>query len=620
AEGDAHATARALRRGSLAGVAVTWPPCIVGALLAGPMLSVFDSSYDQWAGVLVLLIAARAVDAATGPLGEALLVGRRTWVDVAFVLAGVVLATIATLALDGPIGDEAIGVGAAAGFIATNLLRLAYVRWMLTHVDRSSGGGSGPGSAIPGGLLAGGALALSVALAIVCLAWPPGGGGGVVLSVIAALVAAASLAAVGMIRYGWRTALTSPLMVVALVLVGVFVLRPGSLLASPRTAGRGLIGLGWSWSDLTSTVALATLGFVAFGLAFMLAWRGPAPAPGEAEEVPPERTLLRGALVALGVGTGLWGALFLSNGGFDALLNNPAKLHLEQFGGGYGVVGYMMCLGTALLLLWAWLRAPGRRLAWALAGATAVCLLAAFALQTRGPLVSTIVAAVVLVVLERRVSGRRLLALSLATVLLVFGFGYMRLVREYAQSLAVGESIEASVKTDPLTVVGGDFSEVENFVALKQLVPDALPRLDGRSIWEVPGAFLPRQIWGDKPKPVDFELAEAIYGPGTEAGTPFTIAGELFWNYGVAGVFVGMALLGGLAGLGWGALRRHATGAGLVGCAVIVGYSYLLLTRPLGPMLLTLAMALVALTVAAALAGLVSVPAPFRQRLRLGAR
>ena len=77
----------------------------------------------------------------------------------------------------------------------------------------------------------------------------------------------------------------------------------------------------------------------------------------------------------------------------------------------------------------------------ALAGATAVSLLAAFALQTRGPLVSTIVAAVVMVVLERRVSRRRLIALGLATVLLVFGFGYMRIVREYAQSLSVGEAI-----------------------------------------------------------------------------------------------------------------------------------------------------------------------------------
>jgi hypothetical protein len=226
----------------------------------------------------------------------------------------------------------------------------------------------------------------------------------------------------------------------------------------------------------------------------------------------------------------------------------------------------------------------------------------------------------VLVVHEKRVSGRRLVALSLAAVVLVFAFGYMRTVREYAQSLSLGDAIEAGVRTDPLTVVGGDFSEVENFVELKQLVPDQLPRLGGRSIWEVPGAFLPRQLWPDKPKPVDFALAEAIYGPGTEAGTPFTLAGELFWNYGIAGVLLGMAAFGALGGMVFSALRSRATGVGIVGCAVLVGYSYLVLTRPLGPMLLTLAMAVVALTAAALLAGLASVPAPLRQRARLGAR
>ena len=60
------------------------------------MLAVFDSSLTSGAAVLVLLIAARAVDAAAGPLGEALLVGRRTWVDVVFVVAGMALAAVGT--------------------------------------------------------------------------------------------------------------------------------------------------------------------------------------------------------------------------------------------------------------------------------------------------------------------------------------------------------------------------------------------------------------------------------------------------------------------------------------------------------------------------------------------
>ena len=285
------------------------------------------------------------------------------------------------------------------------------------------------------------------------------------------------------------------MVIVALVLIGVFAMRPGSLLADPRTAGRGLIGLGWDWCDLTSTVALATLCFAAFALrvhASPGAGRRPPPTPPSRYR--PEGTYRPRRARRARAGLALWGALFLSNGGFNALFNNPAQLHLEQFGGGYGVIGYMLCLGTALLTLLGVAAAPEpRACSCCLVGRAGDLLLAAFALQTRGPLVVTIVAAIVIVVLERQVSGRRLAGAGACRPWCwCSAFGYMRIVREYAQSLSVGDAISAGVRTDPLTVVGGDFSEVENFVALKQLVPESLPRLDGRSIWQVPGAFLPR--------------------------------------------------------------------------------------------------------------------------------
>ena len=101
-----------------------------------------------------------------------------------------------------------------------------------------------------------------------------------------------------------------------------------------------------------------------------------------------------------------------------------------------------------------------------LAGATAVCLLAAFALQTRGPLVSTIVAAIVIVVLERQVSaaqaGRPWRSPPSAGVRVRL---HAHRARVRAVPARVGDSISAGLQTDPLTVVGGDFSEVENFVA-----------------------------------------------------------------------------------------------------------------------------------------------------------
>jgi hypothetical protein len=197
-----------------------------------------------------------------------------------------------------------------------------------------------------------------------------------------------------------------------------------------------------------------------------------------------------------------------------------------------------------------------------------------------------------------------MVALALVGVLLVVGFAYMRTVREQAQVRPLGEAIEATADTHPLAVLGADFAEVENFVALKRLVPDGLPWLSGRSLADVPAAFVPRQLWADKPLPVDYALSRAVSGPERRAGTPFTLAGELYWNYGVAGVLVGMTLLGALGAAGWRALRSRAGGGATVAAAAVVGYSYLLLTRPLGPMLLTTVMALVAIVIVALPAGL----------------
>jgi oligosaccharide repeat unit polymerase len=241
--------------------------------------------------------------------------------------------------------------------------------------------------------------------------------------------------------------------------------------------------------------------------------------------------------------------------------------------------------------------------------ATAVSVAASFALQTRGPLLASVFAAAVIVMSSKPPSKRITVTFFLVALLVGIGFAYVRTVREYTQTEPLGSAIEASLSTNPLRLFASDFSEVENFVILEQLVPDSIPRLSGQSLRDVPAAFVPRQIWPDKPLPVDFELSETILGDGTRAGTPFTLAGELFWNFGVAGVLVGMAVLGGILGLCWRALKRGRSGAAPLVAAALVGYSYLIFTRPLGPMLLTLAMGLIGLLVVGAMTGLLRIPA-----------
>ena len=597
---DAAAARRVLVTGSLAGAVVTWPLCLVGILLAGPLLGLIDASYDEWSGVLVLLILARAIDAATGPIGEALLVGRRTWADIAFVASGVVLGVLTAEALYEPTDPITIGIGAAAGFVVINLLRVAYVVSLLRGTEVRTARPSVRDLRATSAVLAAGALAAGVALAVISVSATPDGSG----ATAAAVLAGVGLLLLGISQFGARGALASPLVVVFLVLACVFALRPITLLADWSQATPGLRAVGFNWSDLASTVGIGVLAFAAFGTTFLMAWHFWPLRKAATPRLPADLRIARVALAALAVGSLLWGALFLRNGGFGALADNPASLHLGQFSGGYGVFGYMLCLAATLLALWSWLRRPSRLLAWMLGLAAAVSVVAAFALQTRGPLIASIVAAAVLAVHERSLSPRRMIALGLVGVLLVFGFAYMRTVREHAQVEPLGEAIETTAGEGPLTVVGDDFTEVDNFVTLRRLVPDGLPWLDGRSLADVPAAFVPRQLWADKPLPIDFALSRALYGSDGKAGTPFTLAGELYWNYGIAGVLAGMAMLGAVGGAGWQMLRSRRSGGATVVAAAVVGYSYLLLTRPLGPMLLTTVMAIVAIVIVAALAGL----------------
>ena len=233
------------------------------------------------------------------------------------------------------------------------------------------------------------------------------------------------------------------------------------------------------------------------------------------------------------------------------------------------------------------------------------CLVAAFALQTRGPLIATAAAAGAVVITERELPRRTLVVVSLVGLLLIYGLFFMRTVRDYSQNGPFGVALSQTAKTNPLSLPSGDFAELDGLVALERLVPGKLDRLDGSTIKNVPGTFLPRKLWKDKPFPIDLRLGRALYGKRAEAGSPFTLAGEMWWNFGFVGALIAMAAAGLLAGIGWSALSGWATGPRFMFAAVVFGYAYLILTRPLGPMLLTAGYGLAGLAFAATLMGVI---------------
>lgn len=603
AAGNVRRARLLLRRGSVMGGMVTLPTCLAGLLLApiGVELLLGAPSATGTAALRFLIIG-RLIDAVCGPLGEALLIGRKTWIDACLVTLALVIGGVAAALSEPSLGPEAAAAGAALALATANGLRAIVVTRLLRHGWPADLGDLRPRlsfAATRGAV----ALLSSMAVALAAYVADLPVGAGIACVVVAAPLSAAGLFTLGALRHGARATLLSPLALLALLLLAHFGLRAVALLSDPSSAVAGVAQFHIPDQYVIQAAALGILITTALGVGFLLA--PDAPQRLRDARIPDERRIRSGVLACLGFGTLLWGALFLRLGGFGALLSNPAALHLNQFGGLYGVFGLLLCLAALLVALWCWLQRPTPAALWLTALAGCVSTAASVALATRGPLVATIAAALALVLRNRRPSLRTAATAAVVLSLGIVVLSAARQLREYAQIESLGAAAESTLRTDPLELLSGDLIEFDHLVALTVLVPDTLPWLEGESIAAVPGAFVPRTLWPGKPLPIDYKLSEKLYGPTTTAGTPFTLAGELFWNFGAAWAVIIAAIAGLLTGSAWWRWGQRSGWPGLIN-AMVLGYTYLILTRPLAPMVQTTTFALVALFVAVLASDIVS--------------
>lgn len=122
------------------GAGATIPLAIVGALASGVLLGLIDPAYRDYGELLIALIAARLLDAATGAVAEALILGDHARWELCNQLASsVALVTIALL-LEPDIGVMALALAAAISTVLANLLRVVEVRWLLANRWRPAGG------------------------------------------------------------------------------------------------------------------------------------------------------------------------------------------------------------------------------------------------------------------------------------------------------------------------------------------------------------------------------------------------------------------------------------------------------------------------------------------------
>jgi hypothetical protein len=247
--------------------------------------------------------------------------------------------------------------------------------------------------------------------------------------------------------------------------------------------------------------------------------------------------------------------------------------------------------------------------------AAVVALAGGVALATRGVVVATAVAALVLVFRARAPRPRTVAVTALCIALLAAGAIVLRAIRDYSQSEPLADTPATLARTSPLRLVSPDLIEFDHLVGLEGVVPEHLDWLDGESLAKVPAVFVPRALWPDKPLPLDLRVSEQLTGARSKAGYPFTLPGEMWWNLRFGGSLVALLALGLIAGRFWRFLLVRGGAAGELVAAVITGYTYLLLTRPLGPMLLTAATAAVATLVVHLAATLRLDPVALRNRL-----
>ena len=103
---------------------------------------------------------------------------------------------------------------------------------------------------------------------------------------------------------------------------------------------------------------------------------------------------------------------------------------------------------------------------------------------------------------------------------------------------------------------GRNFDMMDNLVSVLYYTPSPLPYLLGSSYLHFFVNYVPRGLWPGKPKGIDSILAEKIYGWGMGGAPPGTI-GELYFNFQLPGVLMGMALFGFFARCVWTYARRE---------------------------------------------------------------
>jgi len=149
---------------------------------------------------------------------------------------------------------------------------------------------------------------------------------------------------------------------------------------------------------------------------------------------------------------------------------------------------------------------------------------------------------------DRKIHAGHWLAVFLIVAIIVFFAVSAAELRN--QSMTTWNDIPSAMETlwlgTPVGVITAsamlEFDQVDLFATILNVGPQTFPFLWGKSYLELLYQPVPRALWPAKPWP--FDLYIGWYATGGQTALPPGIVGELYLNFHVAGIVVGMYLLG----------------------------------------------------------------------------
>lgn len=353
---------------------------------------------------------------------------------------------------------------------------------------------------------------------------------------------------------------------------------PGSAYALLTFATFGLGALAWlghprgasislDQDDVAAALAVVTLGLTCFWAGYLLS------APARREPILRPRALtplpIVWAFVALGIGSQI---VLFQAGSFGYLRDFATSEANSGWTQWFSTLTYLTPLALFITAIHAFGNGSRKHLVafWTI---VAVNIVVGFISGFKGQVVWPLIWALFIYYYYRRRIPRMAVVAAVVGALLLIpaNLMYRGLARPTASTAsaidsigdawqAATEAISSTVETSTSQRVStfavwatARFRNIDSVALIVQKTPEQYPYLRGELYWQaLPVTIIPRFLWPSKPSlQVGYEFGQKYLGlpPEILTSIPVTQPGDLYMNFGVAGVLVGMAAWGSVAGL-----------------------------------------------------------------------